>query len=83
MISKNLSLKGWNKGIWFKKNWPKIKDMIKLMTPVVTGVVAMYPQLWPLFGSLPLVILGKCVLDIAEFYFMKVNLSATHIVTNK
>lgn len=69
IISKKNSLTGWDFKKWFFGNYKTIKELIKVFSPMVLGWIATNsPE-----ATVGITMLGKCILDIAEYYFKEYN----------
>ena len=70
-ISKPMSFKGWDFLKWCKGNLKTIKEGIKVGAPLILAM--------PFFAQNPVIlgvvtIIGKAILDAADFYFTEVEL---------
>ena len=70
-VSEARTFNGWTIIGLIKGNGKAIKEVLKFAVPfIISKMTIQYPGAEYLIG-----IIGKCVLDIAEFYLKKVNLN--------
>lgn len=68
--SPRASFKGWNFKSWIKGNSKTIKELVKVVLPLVVSIMALDSSYQQFIGT----VVGKFIIDCLEFYVKRIDL---------